>query len=109
MEDHVNFERQRAAHCEVLLVPDYSVQVDILPSPDLSARKDLLAELTQFPPPKLKWKVGGSTNFMITAARLGLTVWSCGHVADDEFGEYLLDVLQVHQDAFAPNTCSGCL
>ena len=41
------------------------------------------------------WKVGGSTNFMIAAARLGLTLWSCGHVADDDVGKYILQVLQV--------------
>lgn len=71
------------------------MQVDVLPPKDVDHRKQLLEQLTCEPPPKEAWKVGGSTNFMIAAARLGLNVWSCGHVADDAFGGYLLEVLRV--------------
>ena len=37
--------------------------------------------------------MGGGTNFIITAARLGLRVGSCGNVGADEFGSYLLDAI----------------
>lgn len=39
--------------------------------------------------------MGGGTNFMITASRLGLDVASCGHVAQDDFGHHLMHVLVV--------------
>lgn len=85
------------------------LQVDKLPSQEVESRRELLAQLTREPPPKEMWKVGGSTNFMIAAARLGLTVWSCGHVADDEIGEYLLQVLKVCMlHWFRLRTCADC-
>ena len=45
--------------------------------------------------------MGGSTNFMIAASRLGLDVCCCGHVGDDTFGSFLLDQLRVR----CPPTC----
>jgi sugar/nucleoside kinase (ribokinase family) len=69
--------------------------VDVLPPKDVDFKKQMLEELTRSPPPKEAWKVGGSTNAMIAAARLGLNVWSCGHIANDGFGRYMLQILRV--------------
>lgn len=71
------------------------VKVDELPPPGADQRAQLLATLSARPPPKTQWKVGGGTNFMITASRLGLAVCSCGHVAQDEFGHHLMRILMV--------------
>ena len=77
------------------------MQVDKLPPSDTDARRSLLAEWTATPPGEEQWQVGGSTNFMIAASRLGLDVCCCGHVGDDTFGSFLLDQLRVR----CPPTC----
>lgn len=71
------------------------MKVEQLPPSILEERAHLLATLSEYPPPRIQWKVGGGTNFMITASRLGMDVASCGHVAQDEFGYHLMDVLMV--------------
>jgi sugar/nucleoside kinase (ribokinase family) len=71
------------------------VQVDELPPEDVQARERLLSSLTAEPPSQDLWQVGGNTNFMIAAARLGLNVTCCGYVGDDIFGHYLLKCLRV--------------
>eukprot|EP00892_Ulva_mutabilis_P009615 jgi/Ulvmu1/7025/UM033_0084.1 len=72
---------------------DVVLEVDDLPPAAVEQRTELLASLSARPPPKTQWKVGGGTNFMITASRLGLDVCSCGHVAQDDFGHHLMRVL----------------
>ena len=39
---------------------------------------------------------------MITASRLGLDVCSCGHVAQDDFGHHLMQVLMVQAYTWGP-------
>jgi hypothetical protein len=73
----------------------YVLQVDELPAEDVQTKERLLSSLKAEPPSKDLWQVGGNTNFMIAAARLGLNVSCCGHVGDDVFGHYLLDCLRV--------------
>ena len=71
------------------------MEVDALPSERVELRARLLSSLSASPPPREQWEVGGSTNFMIAAARLGLSVHAFGHVADDEFGDFLRTCLAV--------------
>jgi hypothetical protein len=78
-------------HAEQLCEP----QVDELPEKDIQTRKSVLSSLTAEPPSKELWQAGGSTNFMISASRLGLDVRCCGHVADDVFGSFLMKCLEV--------------
>ena len=74
---------------------DWCMQVDELPRQDEASRRSTLADLTAAPPSQDLWQVGGSTNFTIAAARLGLNVCCCGNVGDDAFGMYLLACLEV--------------
>ena len=85
LNKHVN----RASH------HDWCLQVDELPCQDEASRRSTLADLTAAPPSQDLWQVGGSTNFTIAAARLGLNVCCCGNVGDDAFGMYLLACLEV--------------
>ncbi|XP_020590458.1 probable fructokinase-1 [Phalaenopsis equestris] len=41
------------------------------------------------------WEAGGNCNLGIAAARLGLRVIALGHVGDEVYGHFLLDVLQI--------------
>ena len=77
------------------------LQVDELPAQDRQSKERLLSSLTAEPPSPQTWQVGGSTNFMIAAARLGLDVCCCGYVGDDAFGQYLLKCLEVRSAAHA--------
>lgn len=65
------------------------MQVAELPDEDVVLRERLLSSLSASPPSRDSWELGGSTNFMIAAARLGLKVCSCGHLAADEYGDYM--------------------
>lgn len=40
------------------------------------------------------WEAGGNCNLVIAAARLGLCMTTIGHVGDEVYGNFLLDVLQ---------------
>ncbi|KAL3143635.1 hypothetical protein ABBQ38_002431 [Trebouxia sp. C0009 RCD-2024] len=73
---------------------DIFVSVPALPSTEESSRRKLLQELTASPPDRTSWEVGGNTNFMIAAARLGMQVASIGHLGPDEYGQFIKDVLQ---------------
>lgn len=73
---------------------DIFVSVPELPSTELKSRQKLLSDLTAAPPSRTAWEVGGNTNFMIAAARLGMQVAPVGHLGPDEYGQYIKDVLQ---------------
>ena len=83
---------------------DIFVSVPELPSTEESSRRQLLNQLTASPPCRSAWEVGGNTNFMIAAARLGMQVAPVGHLGPDEYGQYIKDVLQVHSDSQGPPT-----
>ena len=74
---------------------DIFVSVPELPSTEIQSRRKLLADLTAAPPSRTSWEVGGNTNFLIAAARLGMQVAPVGHLGPDEYGKYIQDVLQV--------------
>lgn len=73
---------------------DIFVAVPELPSTEVRSRQKLLSQLTASPPSRAAWEVGGNTNFMIAAARLGMQVAPVGHLGPDEYGQYIKDVLQ---------------
>lgn len=77
------------------LCVDVFVPVDELPSSDPTSRKELLTQLTAHPPPTDSWEVGGNTNFLIAASRLGLKTASIGHIGKDIYGQFLGNVLKV--------------
>ena len=47
------------------------------------------------------WEVGASCNFLIAAARMGLTTAAVANLGEDVYGQFLLDVLEVK--LFAPS------
>jgi sugar/nucleoside kinase (ribokinase family) len=76
------------------LCVDVVLPVDALPPADPRARRALLSRLQRHPPSLDAWEVGGSCNFMIAAARLGLRVAAVGHTGADPAGRYLEAVLE---------------
>lgn len=90
---------QKACSYDVIVLGnlclDIFVSVPALPSSEEGSRRKLLQELTASPPDRTAWEVGGNTNFMIAAARLGMQVAPIGHLGPDEYGQFIKDVLQV--------------
>ncbi|KAG7531611.1 Ribokinase-like [Arabidopsis suecica] len=75
------------------LCVDIVLSVHELPPPSREERKALMDELSLSPPDKKYWEAGGNCNMAIAAARLGLHCVAIGHVGDEIYGEFLLDVL----------------
>ncbi|KAL0419805.1 UNVERIFIED_CONTAM: putative fructokinase-6, chloroplastic [Sesamum radiatum] len=75
------------------LCVDVVLSVPILPPKPLDERKAYMEELAKSPPDKIYWEAGGNCNMAIAAARLGLHVSAVGHVGDEIYGHFLLDVL----------------
>ncbi|GIL69748.1 hypothetical protein Vretimale_10235 [Volvox reticuliferus] len=71
------------------LCVDVVLPVDRLPPADLRTRRQTLDTLTESPPVRSFWEVGGNCNFMVAAARLGLQVASVGHIGSDVYGEFM--------------------
>lgn len=76
------------------LCVDAIVPCEALPPSDDASRERLLKQLADTPPPIEAWEVGGNTNTLIAARRLGMQVGSIGHVGFDSFGDFLKDVLE---------------
>lgn len=77
---------------------DVVLKVDHLPPLQTIDRKKLLADKTAAlsqSADRSSWEVGGSCNVAIAAARLGLSVATCGNIPSDIYGEFLKDTLQV--------------
>lgn len=79
------------------LCVDVFVHVDELPPSDQEVRRQLLTDLSAHPPPVESWEVGGNTNFLIAASRLGLRTASVGQLGEDVYGNFLENVLKVSQ------------
>ncbi|XP_073153690.1 uncharacterized protein [Henckelia pumila] len=75
------------------LCVDIVLNVPKLPPKPLDERKAYMEELSKLPPDKRYWEAGGNCNVAVAAARLGLQVVSIGHVGDEIYGRFLLDVL----------------
>ncbi|KAK2970170.1 hypothetical protein RJ640_019638 [Escallonia rubra] len=75
------------------LCVDVVLNVPELPPPSRQERKAYMDELSKSPPDKQNWEAGGNCNMAIAAARLGLRCITIGHVGDEIYGRFLLDVL----------------
>ncbi|EPS65496.1 hypothetical protein M569_09279 [Genlisea aurea] len=76
------------------LCVDVVLNVSALPPESVDERKAYLEELSKSPPDKKHWEAGGNCNMAIAAARLGMRVVAVGHVGDEIYGHFLLDVLR---------------
>lgn len=75
------------------LCVDVVLNVPNLPPSSFDERKDYMEQLSKSPPDKKYWEAGGNCNMAIAAARLGLRCIVIGHVGDEIYGQFLLDVL----------------
>ncbi|XP_024982021.1 uncharacterized protein LOC112518529 isoform X2 [Cynara cardunculus var. scolymus] len=75
------------------LCVDVVLNVPNLPPSSFDERKDYMEQLSKSPPDKKYWEAGGNCNMAIAAARLGLRCIAIGHVGDEIYGQFLLDVL----------------
>lgn len=76
------------------LCVDIVLNVPKLPPNSREERKAYMDELSKSPPDKQYWEAGGNCNMAIAAARLGLHCTTIGHVGDEIYGHFLLDVLR---------------
>ncbi|WOH01744.1 hypothetical protein DCAR_0521129 [Daucus carota subsp. sativus] len=76
------------------LCVDIVLNVPELPPNSREERKAYMDELSQSPPDKKYWEAGGNCNMAIAAARLGLHCTTIGHVGNEIYGDFLLDVLR---------------
>ncbi|XXG77706.1 hypothetical protein AAC387_Pa08g1810 [Persea americana] len=76
------------------LCVDVVLTVPSLPPAALDERKAYMERLSASPPDKKNLEAGGNCNLAIAAARLGLRCVALGHVGNEIFGHFLLDVLQ---------------
>ncbi|KAF2302513.1 hypothetical protein GH714_036625 [Hevea brasiliensis] len=76
------------------LCVDIVLNVLKLPPRSLEARKAYLEQLSASPPDKQYWEAGGNCNVAVAAARLGLSCATIGHVGNEIYGNFLLDVLR---------------
>ncbi|KAM4075600.1 hypothetical protein ACB094_10G181700 [Castanea mollissima] len=75
------------------LCVDIVLNVPELPPKDPALRKLYMDRLSASPPDKQFWEAGGNCNMAIAAGRVGLDCITIGHVGDDIYGRFLLDVL----------------
>nr|GMD20078.1 probable fructokinase-4 [Ipomoea batatas] len=75
------------------LCVDIVLNVPKLPPKPHDQRKAYMDELSKTPPDKEYWEAGGNSNVAIAAARLGLCCTTIGHVGNDVYGRFFLDVL----------------
>ncbi|KAK4783754.1 hypothetical protein SAY86_018122 [Trapa natans] len=75
------------------LCVDIVLGVPQLPPAAPEDRKSYMEQLSSCPPDKKFWEAGGNCNTAIAAARLGLHCAAIGHVGDEIYGQFLLDVL----------------
>ncbi|KAJ4839910.1 hypothetical protein Tsubulata_026602 [Turnera subulata] len=76
------------------LCVDIVLNVPNLPPRDPQSRLAYMEELSKSPPDKRHWEAGGNCNMVIAAARLGLRCAAIGHVGNEVYGNFLLDVLR---------------
>ncbi|CAA2954652.1 probable fructokinase-4 [Olea europaea subsp. europaea] len=76
------------------LCVDIVLNVPKLPPKPLDQRQAYMEQLSKSPPDKKYWEAGGNCNMAIAAARLGLHCVTLGHVGDEIYGNFLLDVLR---------------
>lgn len=75
------------------LCVDIVLNVPSLPPENDDERKAYMEQLASSPPDKRYWEAGGNCNMAIAAARLGLRCATIGHLGNELYGQFLLDVL----------------
>ncbi|KAL7583520.1 fructokinase-1 [Lactuca sativa] len=92
----VNFSGKKEFDVATLgnLCVDVVLNVPNLPPSSFDERKNYMEQLAKSPPDKKHWEAGGNCNMAIAAARLGLRCIVIGHVGDEIYGKFLLDVLE---------------
>ncbi|XP_078164275.1 pfkB-like carbohydrate kinase family protein [Carex rostrata] len=75
------------------LCVDIVLNVPSLPPANRDERKNYMEKLASSPPDKKFWEAGGNCNLVIAASRLGLKCVTLGHVGDEIYGNFLLEVL----------------
>ncbi|KAL6968226.1 hypothetical protein U1Q18_034028 [Sarracenia purpurea var. burkii] len=75
------------------LCVDIVLNVPNLPPDSVDERKAYMEQLLKSAPDKKFWEAGGNSNMAIAAARLGLCCMTIGHVGDEIYGRFLVDVL----------------
>ncbi|XP_066384114.1 uncharacterized protein [Miscanthus floridulus] len=76
------------------LCVDVVLSVPQLPPPPREERKAYMERLAASPPDQKFWEAGGNCNLAFAAARLGLSCSTLGHVGEEIYGKFILDVLQ---------------
>ncbi|KAI7727523.1 hypothetical protein M8C21_003827 [Ambrosia artemisiifolia] len=76
------------------LCVDVVLSVPKLPPLGFDDRKEYMEQLAKTPPDKKYWEAGGNCNMAIAAARLGLRCNVIGHIGNEIYGKFLLDVLR---------------
>ncbi|CAN6290573.1 unnamed protein product [Urochloa humidicola] len=76
------------------LCVDVVLSVPQLPPAPQEERKAYMERLAASPPDQKFWEAGGNCNLAFAAARLGLRCSTLGHVGEEIYGKFLLDVLQ---------------
>ncbi|XP_062149449.1 fructokinase-1 [Alnus glutinosa] len=75
------------------LCVDVVLGVPKLPPKNPHDLKAFMDRLSASPPDKQYWEAGGNCNVAIAAARMGLRCVAIGHVGNEIYGQFLLDVL----------------
>ncbi|KAK3148295.1 hypothetical protein QOZ80_3BG0293250 [Eleusine coracana subsp. coracana] len=76
------------------LCVDVVLSVPQLPPAQHDERKAYMERLAASPPDQKFWEAGGNCNLAFAAARLGLRCSTLGHVGEEIYGKFLVDVLQ---------------
>ncbi|URD72700.1 pfkB family carbohydrate kinase [Musa troglodytarum] len=75
------------------LCVDVVLDIPSLPPASTAEHRAYMERLEASPPDKKFWEAGGNCNLAIAASRLGLSCVTLGHVGDEIYGNFLLDVL----------------
>ncbi|XP_044982699.1 fructokinase-1 [Hordeum vulgare subsp. vulgare] len=76
------------------LCVDVVLSVPCLPPAQRDQRLAYMEGLAASPPDQKYWEAGGNCNLAFAAARLGLRCSTLGHVGQEVYGKFLLDVLE---------------
>ncbi|XP_047328146.1 fructokinase-1 [Impatiens glandulifera] len=76
------------------LCVDIVLNVPELPPGSKEDRQAYMNKLAESPPDKKYWEAGGNSNMAIAAARLGLSCIAIGHVGDEIYGKFFVEVLR---------------
>ncbi|KQK23488.1 uncharacterized protein LOC100834138 [Brachypodium distachyon] len=76
------------------LCVDVVLSVPCLPPAPRDEREAYMESLAASPPDQKYWEAGGNCNLAFAAARLGLRCSTLGHVGEEVYGKFLLDVLE---------------